>query len=71
MKFDFDCTFLSQETVTSAKGNKYIKVLLMQGTDTLTCMSEVSIPLKQGEKFIANLEYNPRFKSIKVVGVKA
>lgn len=60
--------FLGKETRQSKKGNSYLVVLLQQGVQTLNCISDIDVDASFGEDFIAELDYNPNYRNIKLIG---
>lgn len=70
MVFECICRFLSKEEKISKKGNKYLVVTVMQGTSTLTVMSDVDINSEFGKEFTAIFDYDVKFKNLRLVGAK-
>ena len=70
MVFECKCKFLGIEEKQSKKGNNYFVVSVIQGVETLTCMSDVEINAEFGKDFIGLLDYNPQYKSLKLIGLK-
>lgn len=66
-----DVAFLSKEVKQSKKtGNSYLSVLLMQGSETLTCLSEIDISADFGKPFTGIFELNTKYNNLKLVGVE-
>lgn len=70
MIFDCACKFIGKEIKQSKKGNSYIVVSLIQGTSVLTVMSEVDINCEFGKEIIVSLQYDLRYKNLKLVGAR-
>lgn len=65
--------FLSIENKTSKKGNNYLVLTAIQGSDVLSVMlgEKAEVPdLKFGDEFVAILDFNPKYKSMKFLGVQ-
>jgi len=70
MIFELKCKFLAQEEKQTKKGNEYNVVSLMQGVDTLKLVSDIELDFEFGQDFIAIIEYNLTYKSMRLIGVK-
>lgn len=69
MILKLNCKFLGKEVRTSKKGNQYNVVTVLQGVDTLQLMSDIDISGEFGKDFMALLDYDVRYKNLKLVGV--
>lgn len=70
MKLSGEFIFLGEETKTSKKGNIYNVVTLIQGVDTLTVMSDIKLMATFGDKVNALLDYEPKYKNLKLIDIK-
>ena len=70
MVFECKCKFLGKEEKLSKKGNKYLVITIIQGIDVLTIMSDVDVNADFGKEFIACLDYDVKYKNIRLVGAK-
>ena len=75
MIMNLNAVLLGTEEKTSAKGNHYVTCLLKNGVETLTLMATLGenslrlIDLKEYSNYIFSLDYSPRWKSFKIVGI--
>lgn len=70
MILKLNCKFLGKESRTSKKGNQYNVVTVLQGVDTLTLMADVDINATFGTEFVALLDYDIRYKNLKLIGAE-
>lgn len=70
MKMNFEAKLLATELKESKKGNKYLVGLFQQGVDTLQLMLEGVNP-KLDVNYQVEIEYSPRWKSMKVLNIVA
>lgn len=73
MQMVLNATFLSSDIKTSKKGNTYRVCCLMQGTQTIEIMvldnSDLDVnKLKKFTDYTFKIEYNTRWKDMKLVG---
>lgn len=70
MLLKLNCKFLGKEVRTSKKGNQYHVVTVLQGVDTLTLMSDIDLNAGFGTDFVALLDYDIRYKNLKLIGAE-
>lgn len=72
MKFSCLGRFLGKEEKISQKGNKYSVITFIQGVDTLTVMAceDVDGNHSFGDELNFNLEYDVKFKSLKLLSIE-
>lgn len=70
MELILNCKFLSSEIKTSKKGNDYSVITVLQGTETITMMSNDLITCDFGQDITLLIEFNVKYKQLKVIDVK-